>query len=349
MRKITVNLSTSYDIFIGPGLLDKSSELIAEIAPSKKCAVVTDDVVDKLYSRRLIDSLRAAGFSVAKFVFPHGEQSKSLDVLTNLYNFLSKNDITRSDFLIALGGGVVGDLTGFCAASYLRGIPFVQVPTTLLAQVDSSIGGKTGVNIAAGKNLVGAFKQPLLVISDTKTLDTLDDELFADGMGEVVKYGMIRSESLFRLLENGDVKGKIADIIEQCVAIKRDVVQNDEHDAGERMILNFGHTLGHAIEKYKNFSGISHGKAVAVGMALISAAAEKTNLANGVYERLCECLKKNNLPTDCDVPPEKLFELSINDKKRDSGNIRIIICPKIGTSEIHAMSLDDYKKITEKI
>ena len=243
---------------------------------------------------------------------------------------------------------MVGDITGFCAATFLRGVDFVQIPTTLLAQVDSSVGGKTAINIKAGKNLVGAFNQPLLVISDTDTLNTLTDELFADGMGEVVKYGMIRSRDLFDLLATGKVKENLADVIAKCVEIKRDVVQNDELDTGERMILNFGHTLGHAIEKYYNFSGISHGKGVAIGMHRISLLAEATGLAEkGVSEKLKQCLIANGMAYETKLTADEMYKLSVNDKKRTSDKIRIVICPQIGKTEIKTLSLAEYKAFLE--
>lgn len=350
MKQLTVTAHTSYDIFIGSGLLEQAGELISKTEKSKKCVIVTDSNVDPLYGDKTQDSLEKSGFTVSRFVIPAGEASKSHDRLIALYNFLTEKDITRSDFLVALGGGVVGDLTGFCAATYLRGIDYVQIPTTLLAQVDSSVGGKTAVNIEAGKNLVGAFKQPSLVITDTDTLSTLSDELFADGMGEVVKYGMIRSKSLFDKLMSGDPKTDLEEIIAECVSIKRDVVQNDEFDTGERMILNFGHTFGHAIEKKAGYGNIAHGKAVAIGMYMITAAAEKTGRAQkGTAEKLKDCLKANSLPYEFDIVAEELYSMSIGDKKRTTDKIRILVCPEAGRCEILPMNLEQYKDFLEYI
>lgn len=354
MKKITVNANTSYDIIIGSGLLEKSGELISNVLKSKKCAVVTDSTVDALYGEKTVKSLEKSGFTVSKFTVPAGEVSKSHEQLIALYGFLCENDITRTDFLVALGGGVVGDLTGFCAATYLRGVDYVQIPTTLLAQVDSSVGGKTAVNIEAGKNLVGAFKQPALVITDANALSTLSDETFADGMGEVVKYGMIRSESLFEKLCGGCSKDspdiELEEIIAECVSIKRDVVQNDEFDTGERMVLNFGHTFGHAIEKSAGYGKIAHGKAVAIGMYLITAAAEAMGgVQDGTAERLKACLKANSLPYEYNIAAEELYKLSIGDKKRTSDKIRILICPEPGRCEILPMNLNMYKSFTETV
>ena len=350
MKKITVKASTSYDVLVGNGLLEQCGELISDVVKSRKCAVITDDTVDTLYGDRTVKSLENQGFYVIKATVPHGETSKSHEKLISLYNFLSANDITRSDFIIALGGGVVGDLTGYCAATYLRGIDYVQIPTTLLAQVDSSVGGKTAVNIEAGKNLVGAFKQPVLVIADTDVLSTLSEEIFTDGMGEVVKYGMIRSARLFERLCQGNVKEDLEDIIAECVSIKRDVVQNDEHDTGERMILNFGHTFGHAIEKHMGYGNISHGKAVAIGMHMITSAAEKHGLVEKrTAEKLKKCLEVNSLPYSLDITAEDIYSLSIGDKKRTSDQMRIILCHEAGKCSIKAMKLDEYRKFLELI
>ena len=350
MKKITVNASTSYGVLVGKGLLEQCGELISGIVKSRKCAVITDDTVDSLYGEKTVKSLEKEGFYVIKATVPHGEASKSHEKLTALYNFLSVNDITRSDFIIALGGGVVGDLTGYCAATYLRGIDYVQIPTTLLAQVDSSVGGKTAVNIDAGKNLVGAFKQPVLVIADTDVLSTLSEEIFADGMGEVVKYGMIRSAQLFERLSKGSIHDDLEDIIAECVSIKRDVVQNDEHDTGERMILNFGHTFGHAIEKYLGYGNISHGKAVAIGMYMMTAIAEKHGLVeSGTAQKLRNCLEVNSLPFSLNITADDIYSLSIGDKKRTSDKIRIILCPEVGKCSIETMKLDEYRKFLELI
>lgn len=344
MKKIIVNAHTSYNIFIGGGLLEKAGELISQTEKTKKCVIVTDSNIEPLYGDKVKSILEKSGFTVSVFVVPAGETSKSHFQLIALYNFLIKKDITRSDFLVALGGGVVGDLTGFCAATYLRGIDYVQIPTTLLAQVDSSVGGKTAVNIDAGKNLVGAFKQPSLVITDTDTLSTLSEEIFAEGMGEVIKYGMIRSKALFNELLKGNPMDGLEEIIAECVSIKRDVVQNDEFDTGERMILNFGHTFGHAIEKKAGYGKIPHGKAVAIGMYMITSAAEKMGGAQeGTAEMLKACLRANNLPYKFDIEPNELYSLSIGDKKRTTNKTRILICPEVGRCEILPMNLEQYK------
>ena len=273
MKKISVKTSRSYEVLIERGSLAKSGEYIAQVTGSRKAAVITDDNVEKYHLPTVLDSMKKAGFECTVYAFPHGEQSKCLENLGNIFDFLCDSGITRSDIVVALGGGVVGDITGFAAASYLRGVDFVQIPTTLLAQVDSSVGGKTAIDIKGGKNLVGAFKQPALVICDSDTLKTLPEEVLSEGMGECIKYGMIRDEKLFELMESHDI-ATVDDIMDEmvykCVDIKRQVVESDEFDRGERMILNFGHTLGHALEGWHKYTGISHGAGVAAGMCMIT-------------------------------------------------------------------------------
>lgn len=345
MRKVHVNASRSYDILIGGGLLDKAGEYISGAIKSRHVCVVTDDNVDGLYSYKLIKSLSDSGFTAEKYVFPHGEASKCHSTLIGLYDFLAEKSFTRSDALIALGGGVTGDLTGFAAATYMRGIGFVQIPTTVLAQTDSSVGGKTAVDIAGGKNLVGAFYQPQLVLCDTDTLSTLTPEFFADGMAEVVKYGMIKSRELFDLLCEKDIHENLQEIITRCVEIKAQVVENDERDTGERMVLNFGHTLGHAIEKYYNYTGITHGHAVAIGMSVFTHIAERCGMCeNGVAEKLDALLKKCSLPLTTEAPLDTLYKYSLGDKKRDSSGITIVLCPEIGISGGYPMTIDEYKQ-----
>lgn len=343
MEIVKVKASRNYDICIGGGLLDKAGELIAAATASRHAAVITDDTVDALYGERVLKSLESAGFSAVKYAFPHGEASKNHTTLLGIYDFLAENGFTRSDMLIALGGGVVGDTTGFAAATYMRGIGFAQIATTLLAQVDSSVGGKTAVDIPAGKNLVGAFYQPEIVICDTDTLNTLTPEFFTDGMGEVVKYGMIKSAKLFDFLCENDIRGSIDEIVRQCVSIKAQVVDNDEREKGERMLLNFGHTLAHAIEKHYNYCGITHGCAVAVGMSVFTHIAERRGMCKaGVADRLDALLKKCGLPLTDEAPMELLYKYSLSDKKHLSSGMNIVICSDIGESGVVKMSVDEY-------
>lgn len=350
--RIPVKASINYEVIVGKDMLDGCSEYIRAITKAQKFAVITDDTVDALYGEKVVKSLEKSGFEVYKFVFPHGEASKCTATLLNIYSFLCENHISRTDALVALGGGVVGDITGYAAATFLRGLDFVQIPTTLLAQVDSSVGGKTAIDLPEGKNLVGAFKQPKLVICDTATLDTLPEEFLIDGMGEVVKYGMIKSAPLFGLLETrtlDNIREISENVIEQCVSIKRDVVEADEFDKGERMLLNFGHTLAHSIEQYYNYTGITHGKAVAVGMRMITRLAEKQGMAEkGLTDRLIACLERYRLNVEVKPTEHELGGACLNDKKRESGSISIIICSEVGKSAAVKMPVEKFLEFLEK-
>ena len=278
MKKVRVNASRVYDILIENGILDRAGELSATVKAPCRAVILSDSNVAPLYADRLEKSLAAAGFEALLFVIAAGEQSKSAESYLALLSFLAENRITRSDCLFALGGGVVGDLCGFCAATYLRGIEFIQIPTTLLAMVDSSVGGKTAIDIPEGKNLVGAFYQPSLVICDPCVLSTLPDGVFADGCAEVIKYGVINDRPLYEKLRE-PILPQIEDIIERCVCDKRDVVDADERDVGVRQLLNLGHTAAHSIEVLSHFK-ISHGSAVSIGMVIIMRAAVSLGLCN---------------------------------------------------------------------
>lgn len=347
MKKIRVNTSKPYDVLIERGALDKCGKYISAVTASKRAAVITDDIVEELYADRVVSSLKKNGFECAIYSFKNGEQSKSLDVLSRIYDFLSSSRITRSDVIVALGGGVVGDITGFAAATFLRGVEFVQIPTTLLAQIDSSVGGKTAVDIAGGKNLVGAFKQPVLVICDSDTLKTLSPEILSDGMAEAIKYGMIRDYKLFELIEahNIDNVDEVMDeIVYTCIDIKRDVVEHDEFDTGERMILNFGHTLGHAIEAWHNYTDYTHGNGVAAGMCIIT-----RKLADKlVSDRLEKTVRKYKLPVDTEASMSDLLPYCSKDKKCESANISYILCREIGKSQIVKTSISEFCALMEE-
>lgn len=345
MEKVTVNASISYDILIDKGIIDISGELIKSVKPNGKCAVITDDNVDKYYGERVMKSLKSSGIKAVKFVFPHGESSKNHSTLLNIYEFLAENSFTRSDYIAALGGGVVGDTAGYAAATYMRGIDFIQIPTTGISQSDSSVGGKTAVDIKAGKNLVGAFHQPRLVIADTETLSTLTPEFYADGMAEIVKHGMIKSAELFELLSTKDIKSNLVEIMKRNVSIKGRVVENDEREKGERMLLNFGHTLGHALEKYYNFTGLTHGFAIAIGMSTFTHIAERRGMCKaGIADKVDALLTKCGLPTTDPAPLGELFKISLGDKKHLANGMNIVICSDIGKSEVVKMSVDEYEK-----
>ena len=345
MKKISVKTSRPYEVLIERGSLAKSGEYIAQVTGSRKAAVITDDNVEKYHLPTVLDSMKKAGFECSVYAFPHGEQSKCLENLGNIFDFLCDSGITRSDIVVALGGGVVGDITGFAAASYLRGVDFVQIPTTLLAQVDSSVGGKTAIDIKGGKNLVGAFKQPALVICDSDTLKTLPEEVLSEGMGECIKYGMIRDGKLFELMESHDldtVDDIMDEMVYKCVDIKRQVVENDEFDRGERMILNFGHTLGHALEGWHKYTGISHGAGVAAGMCMIT-----DKLAPQLSDRLKKCCAAYKLPTGSDIPMSELLPFCSKDKKNEKKDINYIICKEIGKCEIVKVPFTEFCRLME--
>ena len=344
MQKITVPLGTrSYPIHIGSGLLDCLGTHVLDMLGDIAVAVVTDDNVAPLYLQRAVASLENAGLRVCTITLPHGEQTKCLDQLTNLYTFLCESRITRRDAVLALGGGVIGDLAGLAAATFLRGVHFVQVPTTLLAQVDSSVGGKVAVDLPQGKNLVGAFYQPDFVLIDPDTLTTLTDEYWRDGLGEVVKYGCIGDEALFRLLEEtapggrAALMGQIDTIIARCVQHKANVVAQDERDTGLRMTLNFGHTIAHAVETCQHYTGLRHGEAVALGMHLMTRLTGQKGLtAPGTADRLDALLAALQLPmTLPDLPMDEIFSAMGMDKKAAGKVLRVIVLNQIGRCFIH--------------
>ncbi|MBE6850102.1 MAG: 3-dehydroquinate synthase [Ruminococcus sp.] len=341
MKTIAVHTQNPYDVLVERGILGRCGTYIAPLLKGRTCAIITDDNVDGLYADTVTASLEAQGLTVVKFVFPHGEGSKNAQTLLDIYAFLCEHEITRSDCLIALGGGVVGDITGFAAATFLRGMQYVQLPTTLLAQVDSSVGGKTAIDLAQGKNLVGAFKQPAIVLCDPDALSTLPDVFLADGMGEVIKYGMIRDAALFDMLctlNLDTVRAEFDTIIPTCIAIKRDVVEADPFDHGERMILNFGHTLAHAIETYYHYETYTHGSAVAAGMCMMT---KQCGTAEQ-YEKLCACCQGYQLPVTVDAPLAQLIPLCSGDKKRAGGNLRYVVCEPTGTAQIRTVTLQEF-------
>lgn len=348
MKTVEVNTGTPYTIYIENGILDKCGEYVRAVAKAQTAVVVTDDIVDALYAARAEQSLQAAGFRTLKFVFPNGEAAKNLRVYGEILEFLAENHVTRTDCIVALGGGVVGDMAGFAAATYQRGIDFVQIPTTLLSCVDSSVGGKTAVDLAAGKNLVGAFYQPRAVLCDPQTLRTLSDEIFADGMAEVIKYGAIFSREFFDFLRDNDAKEHIETVIARCVTFKRDVVEQDERDLGLRGLLNFGHTLGHAVESRSHFA-VSHGKGVAIGMVLMARGAYKCGLTEtDCTAELIDVLHKYNLPIDSPYSAEELFCAALSDKKRDGRNITLIVPRLLGECVLYKTDTEMLKRVAEE-
>lgn len=343
MITISVKTSTEYNVLIGENILTDCGKYISEVKKPCKAAIISDNLVYSLYGETVKNSLKAYGYEVCSYAFENGEKSKNLATFGEILEFLAENKVTRTDLVVALGGGVVGDMAGFCAATYLRGIDFVQIPTSLLAAVDSSVGGKTAVDLKCGKNLAGAFHQPVLVVCDTKTFQTLEPKQISCGMAEVIKYGIICDRELFDILET-----KAPDYTElsaRCIGIKRDIVERDEFEHGDRKLLNLGHTLGHAVEKHSNFE-LTHGSAVAVGMMMICSIAEQKGYAKeNMTERLKNVLVKYGLPTSYSISADELFDIATGDKKVSGGNITAVIPESIGKCLLEKMSLEDFREL----
>jgi len=323
--KLTVDLGpNSYPIHIENGILAKTGELVSEVFSGKKIMIVSDDNVFPLYGEIITKALSDSGFECHSFVLPHGEPTKSFQSLPKIYEALINAKLTRNDLLIALGGGVIGDLAGFAASSYLRGIKFVQIPTSLLAQVDSSVGGKVAVDLPQGKNLVGAFYHPKAVIIDP----------------DVLKYGCIKDKELFELLcrhtSFDDLKPKLTQIIARCVDIKRIVVEADQFDFGERILLNFGHTLAHTIEQHFHYERESHGEAVGIGMYQITKIAEEKGLTtSGCAEQIKKALEIYKLPDNSNLPIDVLTDAISLDKKNLNNHLNVVLLHDIGDSYVY--------------
>lgn len=347
MRTITVELGEkTYNIEIAAGLLDQIGAKARVLSQAVKAAIISDSNVDPLYGERLERSLAASEFEVTRIVFAAGEQSKNLTVLGQVYDELARAGLTRSDLILTLGGGVPGDLGGFAAATFLRGIDFIQVPTSLLAQIDSSVGGKVAIDLPSGKNLAGSFYQPKAVFIDPDLLKTLPLRFLHDGLAEAIKYGCIRDAGLFaqiaavksdqELLEQAD------SIIETCCNIKARIVEKDEFDTGERMLLNFGHTIGHAIEKCCGLTTYTHGEGVGIGMVQMTRQTEKLGLtAAGTAEELSRVLKKFALPVTAVFDAQEILQAMALDKKKSGKKINLVIIEKIGVGRLHKIDWQD--------
>lgn len=347
MRIIEVKASKTYEVHIGSGILTRLGESVKAVCNASKAAIVSDSNVFPLHGEAAVKSLEIAGFEVVKFIIPAGEESKNGTEYLKLLNFLAENQLTRSDCLVALGGGVVGDLTGFAAATYLRGIAYIQVPTTLLAAVDSSVGGKTAIDLPAGKNLCGAFCQPKLVLCDINALNTLPEEIFRDGCAEVIKYGILYDPALFTHLTEKGLSFHREDVIARCVELKRDVVMEDEFDTGARMKLNLGHTIGHGVEAQSHF-GISHGKAVAIGMAIVArAAANNGTCSDDTAQQIISTIQAFGLPTETAYNADLLFGSALSDKKRTGGTVNLIVPAAIGDCRIVPTPISELKSFIE--
>lgn len=336
-QAIHVRTDPAYHVTIGPGLLAECGRRLREAVPLCHMAVVADSNVAPLYLEKVKASLSEAGYRVSACVFPAGEGSKNFHTLSDILEFLAEEHLTRTDCVAALGGGVTGDMAGLAAALYLRGVRYVQLPTTLLAAVDSSVGGKTAIDLKAGKNLAGAFLQPSAVLCDTDCLKTLPADVLADGAAEALKTGVLCGEELFSRMEHGLNASAPEEIIARCVSYKAGVVERDEKEQGERKLLNLGHTVGHAIEKCSNFT-IPHGHAVAAGLAVMVRASEKLGWTDGpVAERVTACLEKNRLPVRTGFEPQALALAALSDKKRAGDSITIVVPKAIGRCELKKM------------
>lgn len=345
MRAVHVETGNPYDVTIGTGLLNGLGLWLKALTPARAAALVADDTVEALYGGQAARSLEAAGFRVACFRFPHGEGSKNLQTYGQLLDFLANSRLTRADAVVALGGGVTGDMAGFAAATYLRGVAVAQVPTTLLSMVDSSVGGKTGVNLQAGKNLAGAFHQPVGVLCDVGLLGTLPPETLADGMAEVIKYGLLCDQTLFAALESSETPD-MESVVERCVATKAGVCAGDECDRGQRQLLNLGHTLGHAIERCSGYQ-TPHGHAVAVGMVYAARMAAYEGLCDAALtDRVLAVLARRGLPGSAPYPAEALAEAALGDKKRAGGVLTLVLPKSVGECVLHPVPVERLLELT---
>lgn len=324
--RIRISVGEGYDVIIGQNLLEDCGKRIRDVMGERNCVIVSDSNIAPLYLDKVSASCKEAGINTQRFVFEAGEEQKNLSIFGEILGFLAEAHLTRKDFVIALGGGVTGDMAGFAAGCYMRGIPFVQIPTTVLSMVDSSVGGKCAVDLPQGKNLAGVFHQPSLVLCDTDTLSTLPPEIFADGCAEAVKTGILTGGELVKLLDREDPKEYLQRIISLCIAYKGGVVRRDEKEMGERKLLNLGHTAAHAIEKCSGYS-VSHGRAVAIGTAMIARASDRLGWSlEPLGDPVETMLRRYGLPVSTGFTPEQLLDAALSDKKR-AGKMTTIVVP----------------------
>lgn len=355
-RGSVVHVSTSsraYDVHVAPGILDDCGALVRQSAGGQKAMVVSDTNVAPLYARCVMDSLEKAGYETAKFVFAAGEASKRAGTWASCLEAIASAGLTRDDVVVALGGGVTGDLAGFAAASYMRGCSVAQVPTSLLAMVDSSVGGKTAIDLEAGKNLAGAFWQPSVVIADPTCLSTISHELLTDSCGEVIKHGVLADPKLFSQLEARPINDpeydvdELAAVIARNVEIKRDVVDADERERGLRQTLNLGHTIGHAVEAASNFT-LGHGTCVAIGLAAIARAAACLGICSDqTAQRIERVIDAHGLYTDVDLPHDQIVRLAMSDKKRHGDGVNVVLPLEVGKVEVRRVSMAEFAKLVD--
>ncbi len=338
-------------IYIDRGVFAAAGEqYVSHFKKSKKTVIVTDSNVAPLYAQRLQRNLADAGIESTLHVIPAGEEFKTLETVSHIYPVLSAAGLTRTDAIVALGGGVIGDMTGFAGATYLRGIPVMQIPTTLLAQVDSSVGGKCGVDLPEGKNLVGAFHQPEVVLIDPDLLATLPRQTYCDGMAEVIKYGLICDRDLFDVCGTRRYGDDMTDVIGRCIAHKRDVVVEDELDTGLRMCLNFGHTIGHAIEKCGGYETYTHGQGVAMGMVAAARLGEHMGITpSGTTEVILDCLTRWELPTALPYDVAQLLPYMTKDKKATGKAINVVLLQEIGQFALVPMDMGELSDVMQTV
>ncbi len=356
-KKLLVNLeNNSYPIFLGIGIFKESKKYIENVSKGKKIIIVTDSNLKNLYGQEINEAMSESDLEFDIIQIKPGEESKSLNFASKLYNQLGQLNVERQDRLIAFGGGVVGDLAGFVAATYLRGIPFIQIPTTLLSQIDSSIGGKVGVDLPWGKNMVGAFYQPKLVIIDLDFLKTLPDEEFKNGLAEIIKTALLSGGKLYKkIFEEADRVKKVdvevlVEIVEMCCQYKTRIVETDEKDTGIRAVLNLGHTLGHALEAAGDFKEIKHGQGVAVGLLFSLYVSQRMGKIDyNLYTMLSSLVKDYDiLPSLKDYNQERIKEYILYDKKRKKNNIEMVLLEDIGQPELESISIKEIKNFLEK-
>lgn len=338
LTSIKVNASKSYEVLVGQDILKNTGALISKVISKCKVAIITDDIVDALYSKVVENSLIESGYSVVKFVFKNGEKSKNIKTYSKILEFLAENQLTRTDLVIALGGGVVGDIAGFASATYLRGIKCVQIPTTLLSQIDSSVGGKTAIDLPSGKNLVGAFFQPSLVICDCKILSSLPKEQFDCGLGEMLKYAIL-DKNIYNYFAKDNFD--LTKLVSLCIEYKKNIVELDEFESSVRKLLNLGHTMAHGIEKLSKYS-ISHGKAVALGLRIIIDNSLKHGyLAREEYDKIVLLTTKVLGEEQNIYPIKKLCKVSLSDKKRSGENITLVMVHGIGDCKLVKVNINE--------
>ena len=346
MRQITINTSKKYDILLGDGLIKDIVKLTEPFCPSKRVLIITDDIVNSLYGEPVSDRFSLSGYYVKRFVFKNGEGSKNLQTLSDILEFAAFNGFKRNDLFLALGGGVVGDIAGLASSLYMRGVPVVQVPTTLLSAVDSSIGGKTAIDLKSGKNLCGAFKQPDLVVIDTGIINDLPEDIFSCGMGEVIKCGVIKELPIFDYIAENRVKENLESIIFDCLILKKDIVEKDEFDTlGIRNLLNVGHTIAHAVELLSNYT-IMHGNAVAMGLFTEAIISEKLGICDAATAlTIKEAVKKAGLYFDLSFAASDIAKACLLDKKNKDSRIVFLLPERQGNCREIRLSADELQKL----